>query len=226
MLSSYAEHADFQIRWADWKRKDDTNTTWMSNLEDHPNQVRQWRRRQKRRLERMARESRDVSIHGGLDIHNNNTFLKAEAFEEKKTAKGAVPITTVLRRRMEELLRERRDPLEDGGATSPGPNLRQSSMRRRSSTGSTATQVNPLSRSSRTSQLSTSTLVTAGARPTCPLPKKAKKKYSAPAEPRLWVFTFQMDRGKFMYLLQKSRPPAQMEKGGSKRTSGLHKHSK
>ncbi|EGN99339.1 hypothetical protein SERLA73DRAFT_73872 [Serpula lacrymans var. lacrymans S7.3] len=79
-------HLVKQVEWLKWSREDGSNTTWMDGLADTPNLINRWKREQRKKRAILAEESVDIGITWGPDtmIHNENTELGAQAFEEKK----------------------------------------------------------------------------------------------------------------------------------------------
>jgi histone-lysine N-methyltransferase SUV39H len=78
-----------KTQWDGWGRQDGTNTTWKDEYIDDELRVRlevtkPWDKREMRRRRRMANESRDLELSTGVDIHNNCTRYRAQAYDEKK----------------------------------------------------------------------------------------------------------------------------------------------
>lgn len=55
----------------------------MSNLWDRPDLVRFWKQRQNKRRRELAEDNLDIEVSNFIDIHNANTFRKAQALMEK-----------------------------------------------------------------------------------------------------------------------------------------------
>lgn len=82
----------YEVAWSDWKRLDGTNTTWMPNLWDRPDLVRYWKQKQNKRRRELAEENLDIEVSNFIDIHNANTFRKAQALMEKTDKRRGRPI--------------------------------------------------------------------------------------------------------------------------------------
>lgn len=82
----------YEVAWSDWKRLDGTNTTWMPNLYDRPDLVKSWKQKQNRRRRELAEESLDIEVQNYIDVHNANTFRKAQALLEKTDKRRLRPI--------------------------------------------------------------------------------------------------------------------------------------
>ncbi|KAF9480717.1 SET domain-containing protein [Pholiota conissans] len=71
-----------EVRWDDWQRSDGTKTTWESpnhsSIDSKP-----WTRQQLRRRRLLAAESLAIEIPSTVDIHNDATFLRSQAYDEK-----------------------------------------------------------------------------------------------------------------------------------------------
>lgn len=71
------------MRWANWSRKDHTNTTWETDV--FPDLVDHWEQKQCSKRNVIAQESLDIEVAWPDDaVHNRFTFLHAQALEEKK----------------------------------------------------------------------------------------------------------------------------------------------
>ena len=82
-----------QAQWDGWKRRDGTNTTWKDKYIQGPGgekTVKDWDRKQAERRRRLAKESQDIELTAAIDIHNNDTRYRAQAYDEKK-AEGIRP---------------------------------------------------------------------------------------------------------------------------------------
>ncbi|KAF4619229.1 hypothetical protein D9613_004892 [Agrocybe pediades] len=76
----------YEIHWDDWTRNDGTSTTWVpSDTEDVD--LTSWKRAQKNARIDLADDSLEVGLDfPTVDIHNTETFLRSEAYEEKLEA--------------------------------------------------------------------------------------------------------------------------------------------
>ncbi|KAF8874408.1 hypothetical protein BD779DRAFT_1566606 [Infundibulicybe gibba] len=72
----------YEARWGNWKRPDGTNVTWNNSYLD-PGILRRWKHAQKIHRNRLARESQEIELWFDLDVHNDETRLRAQAYEEK-----------------------------------------------------------------------------------------------------------------------------------------------
>lgn len=68
--------------WEDWRRADGTRTTWHQEDDCNIDSTR-WSSSQKKLRRQKASESMEVEIMTTTDIHNNATFLRSQAFDEK-----------------------------------------------------------------------------------------------------------------------------------------------
>lgn len=68
--------------WEDWRRADGTRTTW-HNEDDCNIDSTRWTSSQKKLRRQKASESMEIEIMTTTDIHNNATFLRSQAFDEK-----------------------------------------------------------------------------------------------------------------------------------------------
>jgi hypothetical protein len=73
----------YEVAWIGWKRLDGTNTTWMPNIYDRPDLVSSWKRKQNKIRRDNVEESLDIAVRHDIDVHNDNTSRRAEAFAEK-----------------------------------------------------------------------------------------------------------------------------------------------
>ncbi|KIM46578.1 hypothetical protein M413DRAFT_65153 [Hebeloma cylindrosporum] len=82
----------FEVLWDGWRRADGTRTTWYQQ-DDSDIDSKPWTAFQKKERDDKASESMEVEIMTTTDIHNNATFLRSQAFEEKlkKAQKGPQP---------------------------------------------------------------------------------------------------------------------------------------
>lgn len=71
------------MAWSTWKRSDGSNTTWMPDLEDRPDLIKSWKRRQNHRRRELAEESLDIEVLNTIDIHNANTVRRAQVLLDK-----------------------------------------------------------------------------------------------------------------------------------------------
>ncbi|KAF5381719.1 hypothetical protein D9615_005625 [Tricholomella constricta] len=132
----------YEAAWKNWSRKDGTNTTWDNSLL-HPDDIRDWKRKQTMRRNRLAHESLDIDIWATTDIHNTATRLRVQAYEEKLRASVRQPIN--LREEMDRLLAEKRGVAEDTLAPTSSGTRSGRHFTRDSSVSTTATFVeNPL----------------------------------------------------------------------------------
>ncbi|XP_006455981.1 hypothetical protein AGABI2DRAFT_180791 [Agaricus bisporus var. bisporus H97] len=71
-----------QVDWDGWKRADGTTQTWQRM---NPNLTREWRVMQRRRREDVLKDSIDIDLgaFSGVDIHNDETRLRAQAYKDK-----------------------------------------------------------------------------------------------------------------------------------------------
>jgi histone-lysine N-methyltransferase SUV39H len=68
--------------WEDWRRADGTRTTWHHEDDCNIDGTR-WTSSQKKLRRQKASESMEIEIMTTTDIHNNATFLRSQAFDEK-----------------------------------------------------------------------------------------------------------------------------------------------
>ncbi len=68
------------MRWDDWARSDGTKTTW--NTSDSINRD-YWRKRQQNLRSGLAKKALDIDIISTTDIHNTETYLRSQAYQEK-----------------------------------------------------------------------------------------------------------------------------------------------
>ena len=88
----------YEVRWADWSRKDGSNTSWHSELKssdgnsEHP-AMQRWLKRSQETRDSMARDSLSVPLQPSyVPPHAYHTWEKANAYEEKlarSTAQGS-----------------------------------------------------------------------------------------------------------------------------------------
>lgn len=64
----------------------------MPNLWDRPDLVRYWKQKQNKRRRELAEESLDIQVSNYIDVHNTNTFRKAQALSEKTDKRRARPV--------------------------------------------------------------------------------------------------------------------------------------
>lgn len=70
------------MRWNDWNRADGTKTTWESV--DSPDiDSSAYRKKQSQRRRTLAKESFAVDVPSTADVHNTETFLRNQAYNEK-----------------------------------------------------------------------------------------------------------------------------------------------
>jgi len=108
------------VRWENWSRKDGTNTTWQTNIPDRPDLVNRWKRKQRSKRNALAQESLDIEVAWPDDaVHNRFTFLRAQAYEEKKLKRSDIPSAANWDKEIE-LARNRTDEpdTEDGNMAS------------------------------------------------------------------------------------------------------------
>ncbi|RDB30047.1 Histone-lysine N-methyltransferase, H3 lysine-9 specific, partial [Hypsizygus marmoreus] len=102
-----------------WTRADGTNTTWDNDL-IHPDDIKPWKKAQSLRRAQLAEESLDIEVWATMDIHNTNTRLRAQAYEEKLRKRQQNPLN--LREKMLKLMEEKKP--DWGGVDAgvgPGP---------------------------------------------------------------------------------------------------------
>ncbi|TFK27334.1 SET domain-containing protein [Coprinopsis marcescibilis] len=132
----YWGNVRLEAEWTTWKRKDGTNATWKDEylqcVDTGP-----WKSHQKHRRKQLAAKDRTIQVHTGLDIHNNETRLRAMAFEEK--LKASRPCTwgsdrlKIIQQREEDSREERLTETEDSVRK-----LRNTKARLRERTGSSS----------------------------------------------------------------------------------------
>lgn len=75
----------YEVRWGNWSRKDGTNTTWQLDITDRNHLVNRWNRSQLSKRSALAQDSPDMEVSWPDDaVHKRFTFLRAQAYEEKK----------------------------------------------------------------------------------------------------------------------------------------------
>jgi histone-lysine N-methyltransferase SUV39H len=75
-------HVHIQVRWDDWHRSDGTKTTWEGPENTGINSA-QWTREQRKRRRSLAAETLSIEVPSTTDIHNDATYLRSQAYEEK-----------------------------------------------------------------------------------------------------------------------------------------------
>ncbi|KAF8204624.1 hypothetical protein BJ912DRAFT_938881 [Pholiota molesta] len=70
------------VRWDDWHRSDGTKTTWEGPENTGINSA-QWTREQRKRRRSLAAETLSIEVPSTTDIHNDATYLRSQAYEEK-----------------------------------------------------------------------------------------------------------------------------------------------
>ena len=78
----------YEVAWADWERKDGSNTTWVRDLPDRPDLVNAWKKTQNARRAALASQSTSIEICPFLDVHNERTYARARALEERARAQA------------------------------------------------------------------------------------------------------------------------------------------
>ncbi|OAX38927.1 SET domain-containing protein [Rhizopogon vinicolor AM-OR11-026] len=110
----------YEVRWGNWSRKDGTNTTWQTEIPDRADLVNRWKRHQRSKRNSMAQESLDIEVAWpDDDVHNRFTFLRAQAYEEKKLRRPGVPSAADWDKEIDLARRRTDEPdAEDGNAAS------------------------------------------------------------------------------------------------------------
>ncbi|KAF8914363.1 hypothetical protein CPB84DRAFT_1742137 [Gymnopilus junonius] len=68
------------VRWDNWNREDGTNTTWeTAETINHSS----WSKPEKKRRKHLASESLEIDVFTTTDIHNTETYLRNQAYQEK-----------------------------------------------------------------------------------------------------------------------------------------------
>ena len=70
------------MRWSDWTRADGTKTTW-AHVDDREIDSSAYRKSQTRRRRALAVESLAIDVPSTADVHNTETFLRSQAYNEK-----------------------------------------------------------------------------------------------------------------------------------------------
>ncbi|GLB41257.1 putative set domain-containing protein [Lyophyllum shimeji] len=125
----------YEAAWKNWTRADGTNTTWDNQLL-HEDDIKQWKRQQTARRNKLAQESLDIDLWDSLDIHNTATYLRQQAYEEKLRIRLRNPVQ--YRQKMEKLLAKRRGVTEDPDAPKPSSTRSGRLFARESSTSTSA----------------------------------------------------------------------------------------
>ena len=76
---------DMQVRWGNWHRPDDSNTTWETEKTfEQVKLIKQWQRKQKRSRNSLAEESLDMNVPWPDDaVHKRLTDQRSQAYDEK-----------------------------------------------------------------------------------------------------------------------------------------------
>lgn len=108
------------MRWRNWSRKNGTNTTWQTDIPDRADLVNRWKRKQRSRRNGIAQEGLDIEVAWpDDDVHNRFTFLRAQAYEEKKFKRPGIPSAADWDHEIEFARRCTDEPdAEDGNAVS------------------------------------------------------------------------------------------------------------
>ncbi|KAF5325673.1 hypothetical protein D9611_000379 [Ephemerocybe angulata] len=110
----YYNRICLKVEWGTWKRKDGTNGTWKNEyIGSRPDIFNSWKRQQATQRRREMKESLSYEFSTSLDIHNNDTRLRAQAFEEKLEERKKNPLNWE-EARLKQLAEEEERGLEDG----------------------------------------------------------------------------------------------------------------
>ncbi|KAG2158223.1 uncharacterized protein EDB93DRAFT_1077341 [Suillus bovinus] len=75
----------YEVRWGNWSRKDGTNTTWQTDITDRSDLINTWKKHQDNKRNALAQDGLDIEVSWPDDaVHKRFTFLRAQAYEEKK----------------------------------------------------------------------------------------------------------------------------------------------
>ncbi|KAG2004375.1 histone-lysine N-methyltransferase [Coprinopsis cinerea AmutBmut pab1-1] len=149
-----------EVAWDGWNRKDGTNTTWKEEYVDKRQArfISDWDRRQKTRRRNLAEEDEycSIEVHTGLDIHNTETRLRAQAYEEKLAIAKKYPCNwakervKIIQEREESLGMSKRKRSPEGHSESR--KLRETAERRKHRESSVSHSVTSSSRAPSSSQ--------------------------------------------------------------------------
>lgn len=110
----------YEVRWGNWSRKDGTNTTWQPDITDRGDLVNRWKRTQRLKRNALAQDSLDMEVSWPDDaVHKRFTFLRAQAYEEKKRKRPDNPSAADWDKEIELACRRTDEPdAEDDNAAS------------------------------------------------------------------------------------------------------------
>lgn len=110
----------YEVRWGNWSRKDGTNTTWQTDITDRSDLVNSWKKAQGHKRNALAQDSLDIEVSWPDDaVHKRFTFLRAQAYEEKKRKRLDKPSAADWDKEIELACRHADEPdAEDGNAAS------------------------------------------------------------------------------------------------------------
>lgn len=110
----------YEVRWGNWSRKDGTNTTWQTYITDRSDLINRWNKVQGNKRNSLAQDSLDMEVSWPDDaVHKRFTFLRAQAYEEKKHKRLDKPSAANWDKEIESACRCTDEPdAEDGNAAS------------------------------------------------------------------------------------------------------------
>lgn len=110
----------YEVRWGNWSRKDGTNTTWQTDITDRNDLVNRWNKVQGLKRNVLAQNSLDMEVSWPDDaVHKRFTFLRAQAYEEKRRKRLDKPSAANWDKEIESACRRTDEPdAEDGNAAS------------------------------------------------------------------------------------------------------------
>lgn len=110
----------YEVRWGNWSRKDGTNTTWQTDITDRSDLINRWTKLQAHKRNALAQESLDMEVSWPDDaVHKRFTFLRVQAYEEKKHKRLDKPSAADWDKEIEGACRRTDEPdAEDGNAAS------------------------------------------------------------------------------------------------------------
>ena len=83
----------YEVRWEDWARSNGTKTTWCSPSSIN---IDQWKKKQRKIRRDAAKTSLGIEVISTTDIHNVETYLLHDAYEEKLRRAEAMPRTNLI----------------------------------------------------------------------------------------------------------------------------------